>query len=472
MFTTSTRGKSSMPNMPTFEEFQIKGLRGSTRSLSAKMSDNTLVLVGENGSGKTTFLRMMFYFLSGRWSNLAQFDFKSITATINGERYRIDHDDVVGMTSFFLDKNVLNRLPLSQRRRVTEMIEMGRYPEAEALVLNFNAHYGFSNNSRQSELFKARDEKAERVVRTQEAVSNALQSQILYLPTYRRIERELSSIIQGYDPEEPRRATNVARQPEDGSDYVELVEFGMNDVKKSINRVLEEIRSFQLAGATRLSLSYLGDVVSQTYKSVDRHDVETASEESIDEILNRIDNTILSPNNKAKLREVIISAKSTSNVPSEHEQIIYHYFSKLIRFQRDLRIRESAISEFCDLCSTYIIDKTFTFSTGEFTFKIKSKSLKGEVELSDLSSGEKQIVSLFSHLYLSGRNRYFVLIDEPELSLSVPWQRRFLMDIRRASFCSGLVAVTHSPFIYDNELRKNTHALGEFIKGPDWGNIQ
>src|SRR5208337_1482539 len=69
------------------------------------------------------------------------------------------------------------------------------------------------------------------------------------------------------------------------------------------------------------------------------------------------------------------------------------------------------------------------------------------------------------HLYLSGRDRFFVLIDEPELSLSVPWQRRFLLDIRKASFCAGLVAATHLPFIYDNELRKNTHAVGEFVRG-------
>ncbi|TBZ11677.1 AAA family ATPase [Rhizobium leguminosarum] len=291
------------------------------------------------------------------------------------------------------------------------------------------------------------------------------------MPTYRRIERELSSIIQGYDPEE-RRGQPVVRQQEDARDYVELVEFGMNDVKKSINRTLEEIRDFQLVGATRLSLSYLGDVVSQSYKSVDRHEIENASDESIDAILNRIDNTILSDQHKSRLRDVVRSAKTTSNVPSEHEQIIYHYFSKLIRFQRDLQIKERSISNFCDLCSTYIVDKMFTYSTREFTFRITSKREDVDVPLAELSSGEKQIVSLFSHLYLSGRQKYFVLIDEPELSLSVPWQRRFLVDIQKASFCTGLVAVTHSPFIYDNDLRKHAHALGEFVSGADWGNIE
>lgn len=87
-----------------------------------------------------------------------------------------------------------------------------------------------------------------------------------------------------------------------------------------------------------------------------------------------------------------------------------------------------------------------------------------EVKLSDLSSGEKQIVSLFSHLYLSEEKRFFVLIDEPELSLSVPWQRRFLKDIKEGDFCSGVVAVTHSPFIYDNDLREYAHSIGEFLE--------
>lgn len=455
-----------------FTEFVIEGLRGS-KSVSAKIKDNTLILVGENGSGKTTFLRMLFYFLSGRWSNLAEFDFQSISATIDGRRFSVSHEDVLSITNLLIDPRALSRFPPSQRRRISDAIESGRFAEAEALFSTYAKHIGVTVPSQQIDMFKERGERMENLLALQEEVANTLQAQILYLPTYRRIERELSSILNGYDPDERRGPSAAPRQQqEDARDYVELVEFGMNDVKKSINRALGEIRDFQLIEATRLSVSYLGDVVSQSYKSVDRHEIENASDENIDNILNRIDSTILSTQHKKRLRDVIRSAKTTSNVPSEHEQIIYHYFSKLIRFQRDLQNRERSISEFCDLCSTYIVDKTFTYSTREISFNITSKRDKAEVQLSDLSSGEKQIVSLFSHLYLSGRQKYFVLIDEPELSLSVPWQRRFLVDIHKASFCSGMVAVTHSPFIYDNELRKHAHALGEFISGSDWGNIE
>ena len=149
----------------------------------------------------------------------------------------------------------------------------------------------------------------------------------------------------------------------------------------------------------------------------------------------------------------------------EHAKVNCHYFLKLMHFQEELRKKESQMTNFCEVCNQYMTDKRFDYDSAEFKFSIKANGLKQnkrDIELRHLSSGEKQIVSLFSHLYLSGEKNYFVLIDEPELSLSVQWQRRFLTDIKNGGFCAGLVAVTHSPFIYDNELKMYAHGLGEF----------
>jgi predicted ATP-binding protein involved in virulence len=44
------------------------------------------------------------------------------------------------------------------------------------------------------------------------------------------------------------------------------------------------------------------------------------------------------------------------------------------------------------------------------------------------------------------------LIDEPELSLSIDWQQKILVDIASAPSCQQLLAITHSPFIFDNVL--------------------
>ena len=69
----------------------------------------------------------------------------------------------------------------------------------------------------------------------------------------------------------------------------------------------------------------------------------------------------------------------------------------------------------------------------------------------------------YSVIYICRKkNNYIVLIDEPELSLSVKWQKTFLEDVRKGAFCKGLIAVTHSPFIFDNGLDRYAHGLEEF----------
>ena len=290
-----------------------------------------------------------------------------------------------------------------------------------------------------------------------------MRAQILYLPTYRRIERELSSIFEGADFDDLRRYK--LRQRDTDPSYIELVEFGMNDVHNSINSAIGAIRDFARENLTRLTLGYLSDVVNKTYLDVDMHEITSVPEKTIRLVINRIDESILSQSSKEHLFAVISSLVSTRD-PTEHDRLIYHYFSNILRFQESLQERERPISEFCDLCSKYISDKQFIYNSSTFSFDIaapdKAKSSE-KIALADLSSGEKQIVSLFSHLYLSGTSRFLVLIDEPELSLSVPWQRRLLPDIMKGQFCAGVVAVTHSPFIYDNELKLYARSVGEFL---------
>jgi AAA domain, putative AbiEii toxin, Type IV TA system len=239
----------------------------------------------------------------------------------------------------------------------------------------------------------------------------------------------------------------------------------MKDVQQAVNRTLEQLKEFARENLNNLTLRYLGDVVDREYQNVGMKEISDVSEDTVRAVLNRIHESILTKSHKNHLFSLINSARS-ADAPTEHEKIIYHYFLKLLRFQESLQEKERQITAFCHLCSEYIVDKQFIYDSPTFTFEIVQKDTtpsERKIDFSDLSSGEKQIVSLFSHLYLSGQKNFFVLIDEPELSLSVPWQRRFLTDIRAGNLCNGLVAVTHSPFIYDNDLQPYTHSLGEFV---------
>ena len=389
-------------------------------------------------------------------------------ATIGGAEYKVSHEDLTKSFKKDVDRRFLAEIPQPLRRRVTEFLEKG---DLERVRIELERAEGFI--SIPPKILLRRFELLEEPLRgakkeLQETISqiqNAIQAQVLYLPTYRRIERELSSIFEGVDPDDFHRRRSRLRQNETGEAYIELVEFGMKDVQQAVDRTLGRLKEFARESLTNLTLRYLGDVVNQEYQNVGMKEIADVSEDTVRSVLDRIHESLLTKTHKDHLFEVINSARS-ANAPNEHEKIIYHYFLKLLGFQQYLQENERQISAFCDLCSEYIVDKRFIYDSQTFSFSIvPADALQADrsITLSDLSSGEKQIVSLFSHLYLSGQKNFFVLIDEPELSLSVPWQRRFLNDIRASQFCKGLVAVTHSPFIYDNELLAYTHSLGEFV---------
>lgn len=107
--------------------------------------------------------------------------------------------------------------------------------------------------------------------------------------------------------------------------------------------------------------------------------------------------------------------------------------------------------------------------TEDELFVYNSEQKQEEIELSMLSSGEKQIVSLFSRLYLESDNKCVLLIDEPELSISMKWQKMLLPDIMRSGNCSLLLTVTHSPFIFDNEFDNDAKDMWYCFKNR--GNI-
>ncbi len=287
---------------------------------------------------------------------------------------------------------------------------------------------------------------------------------ILYLPTYRRIEEQLKNIFPNMDSDDWSRARRHTRSDR----AIELVEFGMADVENAVKACQERLNNFSRAQQNKLTLGYLSEIIDGKYEQVDIENIRQLTEQQISDILKRIETSILSDQQKDEIRRILSEARDTLLPPSRvREKIICHYFLKLIDFDREMSDEETSLLKFVEKCNKYLVSNHLVYDNQEFTCKIFNKvsgevNSSDEIHFQDLSSGEKQIVSLFSHLNLTQQGNLFVFIDEPELSLSVDWQRMFLVDILDSASCIGIVATTHSPFIFENELERYVHGINEF----------
>lgn len=120
-----------------------------------------------------------------------------------------------------------------------------------------------------------------------------------------------------------------------------------------------------------------------------------------------------------------------------------------------------------------IVNKRFKHKTLEISkadgFKFKSnikKNPKGESEEippNKLSSGEQNELILFYELIFKSNQGDMILIDEPELSLHISWQNKFIADLKHVTSMNqvSIVIATHSPDIIDEnwELRVELEGL-------------
>jgi hypothetical protein len=230
----------------------------------------------------------------------------------------------------------------------------------------------------------------------------------------------------------------------------------MDDVRKRFNEIENTIDKLLKEGFSKIS----GEILSQLVKgfnNIDTNILSRIDENDIDIILARVGEQ-LSEEDKNKIRNIVV------NKEIDNDSLLY-FLQKLIEIYEKQKPLDDFIKVYRDMCNKYLIDKKVFYDESEIRIFVKSDTSGEEIELSKLSSGEKQIISIFSKIYLAeDQQQFIVLFDEPELSLSIFWQRELLPDIIKSGKCSFLLAVTHSPFIFENELEKYAIGLNEFIQ--------
>ncbi|RKZ41205.1 MAG: hypothetical protein DRQ49_05855 [Gammaproteobacteria bacterium] len=142
---------------------------------------------------------------------------------------------------------------------------------------------------------------------------------------------------------------------------------------------------------------------------------------------------------------------SSANNKSERlEQTLKEIQSKVDEVKTQ---KEELLRPFTVLSDT--VKEIFQYEGIQITDTMTLGNALGSMASEKLSSGEKQMLSFLC--YNAFINHSIILVDEPELSLHVDWQRLLLRILMQQGTQNQFIVATHSPFIYakypEKELR-------------------
>ena len=438
--------------------FSILGLY-DRYDIKIPIRDNKLILTGVNGTGKSTVLSIFYTLITQQWNKLHKFEFNAVSIVIDDQEFVFERKQIE--ENEFWRNKALQSMPRTIYKRLSTLQE--DYPKllsslindkrlsvvekrkiSEVVKIPYERMDGFKHDAiRFWSRLELDEMENDLFLDSARKFADHTQDKVMFLPTFRRIEKDLKTILPDLDE---RQWKEISGRKETDR-YLELVEFGMDDVVELVKTFTRDLSIQAYIGHENLAKKFLKEIVHGKIGpiQVSDFDIDILAQALLFGSEMGLDNKDI----KALAKKVDDVRDQRAQIKSD-DKFIMRYVAMLVDSIQSLEKSEIPIKQLINVCNKYLEGKDLTFERQNGVRACLKDG--GEVDLKDLSSGEKQIISLLSHLYLGQEERYMVIIDEPELSLSVEWQSSLLPDILNTQKCSFIAAVTHSPFVFDNEL--------------------
>jgi predicted ATP-dependent endonuclease of OLD family len=392
---------------PLLTKFNLIGLNGY-KNLSIKFHNNAAIILSENGAGKTISLNVLHALLEGSFSRLRNINF--IKAELYfGEECIIFNREHAFNFSLLSDEKELSKIAHARNLQLESNLSIDELLE----LLKIFSKEG-RDNIKKNHLFNE-----------------------ICIKTSLSLE-EIFDIFDKLNTQLYNREYNLKFQ---------------NEVKKFMG----DIQVLYLPACRRIEATY-GEI-NRTYFQLSNNIFDAVVKASEIEFK-------LEPKTNPDSFQIMFKCLGRDNTTIEkilsqdnldgtlHIQRLF--LQQLLQIHERIRPLEDKIEQFISVVNAYFYiassDKRLRFDKIKLKVDIWNESINKTLPFEYLSSGERQIVSIFAKLMLEFGKKYIVMIDEPELSLSLEWQRKFLPDIFKTNSCRQLIATTHSPFIFENEL--------------------
>lgn len=458
------------------KRFEIEELFG-IYNVNIPFKDNINIFVGENGLGKTTILNALNYIIQGDSESLAVIEFKKIILTLGDDtKIVITHDELMNNNISIRDRNRLyHYLPdddynFIARRIMLEILKekapnmlddkMTREKIYDRIVRKYRYDLPPSILEKiYNSVLKDKNFEKELKDSWEYKIYDYMKKwdRIIYLPTYRRIEEDFNSYIENSPDKDYYRKDKKKRN-------FSYLQFGMDDVRESIDMACSTLKNNTNEGFKAMTSNLLTNYVNINEKNEKLDfNYKNFDASTLDIVFSRLADKI-DPSVKNKITDML---DENTVLEDKYHQYLISIISELTSIYEKNKQIDDNLENFKNVCNTYLVNKSINYDKFKIECKVEQDNTKQPIMLKNLSSGEKQIISLFSKLYLNLEEKNIILFDEPELSLSILWQKKLVPDIINSNRCSFMAIITHSPFIFDNDFRERAIDIKEYISSVE-----
>ena len=435
--------------------FKAKNVYGYL-NFDISFNDKLSFLVGGNGSGKSTILKLIQAILTPNLRDIYLVPFETITLLINIEeiKYKINvSKEDTGITISV--SNIQNELKL---------------PNKDIEELSYILAKG--DNLFNRELFHHRDNDTFKFI------------QKLDVPLFLGLERLDNT---GYDEDRYDRHEQVIirdgqriirkNRYAEGSLAISLRETQIivQSVYERIKRK-EDLFRRQLRDKILLSSFNYADINDFIYENNKIKQISLEEQKNImskkEDISNALKNLGFDKNKDFKEMELFfekIEELFSEMANSKEDGINIAWLinnSQIDRIQKLIELIEGnnkkvqknfeLINKFIETMNHFLNDTGKSIEIDNIgALKIK-KPNGDKVSIEALSSGERQLIVMFSHLIFKNESNPsgIFIIDEPELSLHIDWQKDFIRYATESNPNTQLILATHSPDIFIGNEKK------------------
>ena len=406
------------------KEVDINGFWGR-HEINTKFFDNVNIFIGQNGSGKTTFISILQSILKVDIERLYNLQFETVTLKLYEGKSNI-------------------------KLQVTKVVEDLEYKK---IVFQIDTEIGTEKYSlpyisamidyRRSGRIHPRLRR--RIEELKDKMSELIN--LSYLSVHR-------GAIDTDERDRPPKESNLvdirlSKLIQKFARYQWELEFEMNTLSRQFQKDVLKLMLFneehdiiEINKKQEFDSKEAKSGLQRAFENLGVYDIEI--QEKIDKLIIRVSNAVEAVNkdNDNHKNGLGINDITPLTLIPKSKKIVD--LSK--NMENDKNKIHKPINQYLKLLSSFIDGKTFDIKKEERSGLNVYKDGKS-FPLDQLSSGEKQLIILLTESLLQKNKQTIFIADEPELSLHIEWQRRVIPSIKELNPNAQVIIATHSPEI-------------------------